>query len=411
MKGNNGKIPPVDPRLVQLGEVFTPAAPIQDADLFSGRKGLLVRIAHAVNQRGMHCILFGERGVGKTSLANILPSTLASAGSELVVAAINCDTTDNYQSLMHKLMQEIITEREEPNIGFGNNSTVTQSALSQYLPEKPTPNDVRRLMQAVGANVLLILDEFDNITDQYSIRLVSDTIKTFSDRAVPATFVIVGVADNVDGLIREHRSIERCLTQVLMPRMTTEELAGIIDHGLEQVNMAMDDTVRWYIPAIAQGYPHYAHLLALEAAWQAVENGRDQVNINDIETSIGNAIVQTEHSIRDSYRKAVYSANRSALYEPVLLACAIANTDESNSFNARSVLEPLSQITGRSLDIPAFSRHLDAFCREERGPALIKEGQTRRYRYRFAVPLLRPYVLLQGIDKGRINADSLRELS
>ena len=144
MKGNNGKIPPVDPRLVQLGEVFTPAAPIQDADLFSGRKGLLVRIAHAVNQRGMHCILFGERGVGKTSLANILPSTLASAGSELVVAAINCDTTDNYQSLMHKLMQEIITEREEPNIGFGNNSTVTQSALSQYLPEKPTPNDVRR---------------------------------------------------------------------------------------------------------------------------------------------------------------------------------------------------------------------------------------------------------------------------
>lgn len=408
MKENAGKSLLVDPRLVQLGEVFTPASPIHDADLFSGRSDLLVRIAHAVNQRGMHCILFGERGVGKTSLANILPSTLVSAGAELVVAAVNCDTTDDYSSLMHKLMQEIVAEVKRPNVGFGSDFTAFQNPLSQSLPERPRPNDVRLLMQAVGANVLLILDEFDRIVDQDSVRLVADTIKTFSDRAVPATFVLVGVANNVDWLLREHQSIERCLTQVLMPRMTAEELAGIIDNGLDQVNMAMGDAVRWYIPAVAQGYPHYAHLLALEAAWRAVREDRSEVNLNDIESSIGDAINHTEHSIRDSYRKAVYSANRTALYEPVLLACAIANTDESNSFNARSVQEPLSKITGRSLDIPAFARHLDAFCRGERGPALVKEGQTRRYRYRFAVPLLRPYVLLQGIVSGRIRADLLR---
>ena len=408
MAVNSEKNPPVDPRMVQLGEVFTPATPIQDADLFSGRSDLLLRIADAVSQRGMHCILFGERGVGKTSLANILPVTLEATGMELAVASINCDTTDDYTSLMHKLMREIITVQRIQGIGLTDQFTVERSSLSQDLPERPRPNDVRLLMQSIDAKSLLILDEFDRITDQDSVRLMADTIKTLSDRAVPSTFVLVGVADNVDGLLREHRSIERCLTQVRMPRMTADELEGIIDNGLEQVGMRIEDSARWYIPAASQGYPHYAHLLALTAARHALRENRETVNRGDIDLTIGDAITRTEHSIQDSYQKAVYSANPTALYEQVLLACALTETDGLNFFSASAIREPLSKIMGRTLDIPAFSRHLNAFCKEERGPALIKEGQARRYRYRFALPLLRPYVLLQGISKGLISADSLR---
>ena len=200
MAPNSDKNLLLDPRLIQLGEVFTPAAPIQDADLFSGRHDLLLRMAHAVSQRGMHCILFGERGVGKTSLSNVLPAAMKATGGKLAVASVNCDTTDDYRSLMRKLMQEIISEREIRNIGFGDSSTLASSPLSQNLPADPRPNDVLRLLQSINANTLLILDEFDRVTDQNSVRLMSDTIKTLSDRAVPATFVLVGVADNVDGL-------------------------------------------------------------------------------------------------------------------------------------------------------------------------------------------------------------------
>ena len=408
MKDNGGKTPLVDPRLVQLGEIFTPAAPIQDGDLFSGRNNLLLRIADAVSQRGMHCILFGERGVGKTSLANILPDFLAATGAELVTASINCDTNDDYGSLIRKLMQEIITVQSMRSAGFGKDFTVERNPLSQSLPENPRPNDVRLLLQSIDAKPLLILDEFDRIVDRDCIRVMSDTIKTLSDRAVPATIVLVGVADNVDGLLREHQSIERCLTQVWMPRMDAAELQGIIDKGLQRVNMAVDDSIKWYIPAVSQGYPHYAHLLALDAARHAVRNGREVVRRDDIELTIGDAITRTEHSIQDVYLKAVYSANRTALYEQVLLACALADTDDLNFFSAQAVQGPLSHILGGNREIPAFARHLDAFCQEERGPTLIKEGQRRRYRYRFAVPLLRPYVLLQGISKGLISADILR---
>lgn len=404
-----GKLLPIDPRLVRLGSVFTPATPIQNADLFSGRSELLLTIADAVNQRGMHCILYGERGVGKTSLANILPEVIrATTADEVAVASTSCDTSDTYATLMHKLMQEVVTVREMNRAGFGELPGFLEKPLSDCLSDQPTPSAMRILLQTYPANWLLIVDEFDRLDDRTSIRLISDTIKTLSDHAVPATIVLVGVADSVEELLGEHRSIERCLTQVLMPRMTRNELADIVDRGLAQVDMRMDDPVRWYVPEVSQGYPHFTHLLARHAARRALGEGRDLVRRRDLEGAVEDAITLTERSIRNSYSAAVYSTNPAALYEPVLLACALAQTDELDYFSAQAVRKPLSGIMNRNYDIPAFARHLDAFCQESRGPVLIKEGQPRRYRYRFAVPLLRAFILLKGVADHRITPDELR---
>ena len=400
---------PVDPRSVQLGNVFTPAAPIRDATLFSGRGDILIRIADAVNQLGMHCILFGERGVGKTSLANIVRLVLAELTMrELAVAQINCDTADDYSSLMRKLMGQIAALQERPRLGFGNSVDQLPTALDSRLPESPAPIDMLNLLRNIPANWLLILDEIDRLVDQHSIALLTDTIKALSDYAVSATFLLVGAASDVGALIGEHPSIERCLTQVRMPRMARDELAGIVSTGLAQVGMRMDESIQWYIPAVSQGYPHYTHLLSLHAARRTLSDDRDVVTRNDLEAAISESLTMTERSTRDRYSAAVYSANPSALYAPVLLACAMAQTDDLGYFNAQAVREPLSRIMNRNYNIPAFARHLDAFCEPGRGPALLKEGQSRRYQYRFAFPLMRPFVLIKGVSDGLISADALR---
>ena len=400
---------PVDPRAVQLGNIFTPAAPIRDAALFSGRVEILYRVADAVNQVGMHCILFGERGVGKTSLANIIRLVLGDlTAQELTVAQVNCDTADDYGSLMRKLMGQIAVLQEWPRLGFGEVIDQHSAPLGNRLPENPSPNDMLNLLGSISANWLLILDEFDRLADQNSIALLTDTIKALSDYAVPATILLVGAATDVGTLIGGHPSVERCLTQVQMPRMTSEELAGIVDTGLQKVGMAMDETDQWYIPAVSQGYPHYTHLLTLHAARRTLSDGREVVTRNDIDAAIEESLIMTERSIRDRYSAAVYSPNPNALYAPVLLACAIAQTDDLGYFNAQAVREPLSRVMNRNYDIPAFVRHLDAFCGDNRGPALLKEGQSRRYQYRFVIPLMRPFILLKGIADGLISADALR---
>jgi hypothetical protein len=56
----------------RAADIFSPHAPIDEEQLFVGRLDLVDGLIETVFQRGQHAILYGERGVGKTSLASVL---------------------------------------------------------------------------------------------------------------------------------------------------------------------------------------------------------------------------------------------------------------------------------------------------------------------------------------------------
>ena len=64
--------------------------------------------------------------------------------------------------------------------------------------------------------------------------------------------------------------------------------------------------------------------------------------------------------------------------------------------------KPLRAITGREYDIPAFAQHLTDFSEKKRGKILKRTGEKRRYRYRFSDPLMQPFVVMQGMVRGRL---------
>ena len=55
-------------RTRRVAEAFRPAAPIDRRDLFAGRAQQIADLFSIVSQPGQHAIVYGERGVGKTSL-------------------------------------------------------------------------------------------------------------------------------------------------------------------------------------------------------------------------------------------------------------------------------------------------------------------------------------------------------
>ena len=69
-------------RLRLVGEVFRPAAPIDRRSLFSGRFEQIGELFAIVGQPGQHAVIYGERGVGKTSLA-VLAATAYTLGREV----------------------------------------------------------------------------------------------------------------------------------------------------------------------------------------------------------------------------------------------------------------------------------------------------------------------------------------
>lgn len=329
-------------------------------------------------------------------------------GGGAICVRINCITSDSFSDLWKRAFSEIQLTHLRQTAGFGSEPNVTLSSVLEVLgsPEILSVDHVRAALKFLSAErpVVVFFDEFDRLEDSSVHLQFADCIKTLSDQIVQATIVIVGVADDVNELIAEHASVERALGQIPMPRMSDAELRDLLTRALDSIDMTIAESAANRIVKVSQGLPHYTHLLGQEAALIADAMGTEVNNVA-VDHAIGKALGRTQESIASTYYKATYSA-RDNLYKQVLLACALAHSDDRGFFSAAAVRDSLSKLLGRRMEIPSFAMHLSAFS-SDRGPVIKKFGVQRNFRYRFVNPLLQPYVLLRGVQDGLIKSSAL----
>ena len=89
-------------RLAALGQAFRPAVPINQKDFFAGRFEQLATIIGVIQQAGRHAVIFGEPGVGKTSLAAVSAQLFP-----FLSIKINADPSDDFGRLWAKVVDEL----------------------------------------------------------------------------------------------------------------------------------------------------------------------------------------------------------------------------------------------------------------------------------------------------------------
>ena len=225
--------------------------------------------------------------------------------------------------------------------------------------------------------IAIFIDEFDRFRHPDGRVLFADTIKALSDRVVSSTIVLIGVADSVGELIREHRSVERALVQIQMPRMSASELAEIATNGIAAASMTIAGGAVARITALSQGLPHYTHLLTQFAAQSALADRRVHVGVRDVDAAVTRAIERAQQTIVEAYREAVIG-RPGAIYPQVLLACALADEDEFGYFASSDVREPLSKILDKPSKPSTFARHLEELSSESHGSILQRSGSAGR---------------------------------
>jgi len=387
----------------RLIKAFTPTRPIDEPEFLAGRSDIMYKALDTARTPGLHMILFGERGTGKTSIARVLGHILEEPdkpnGYRTIL--IQCNSSDNYSRIWQRIIREILLRQQQ--IGFlqqqGAN-IIGKPAIDVAIVE---PNDARIAVQSLANPTIIIIDEFDRVPNNTDAKLLmADTIKLFSDMNVDCKLILVGVAESVSELIAEHQSISRNMLQKLVEPMTIEELAQIIEKGFNYVGLKYENGLDEKIALLSQGYPHYTHLLGLWAGRHAIAEKRNEVTSKDLNNAIADTLQNTIGSVREEYQLATASSKKTALYKDVLLACALANKDSLGRFSLVDVREPLQAITGHDYTTGAYQAHLGAFCTPERGAILKRSGKPKNYRWKFVNPQLIPYVRLQGMKEGRL---------
>jgi len=174
--------------VAEAAKVFRPRTPITSKELFAGRWNELTAVADAVNQPGLHVVIYGERGVGKTSLANVLSPTIqvldrrgkpeGEIAERLIVKTVTT-TDDGFSSIWGKLLRELSLTDDRPTLGLRPIARGRIPLLEAYGLEEPlSVDDVRRVLANIPGSVFII-DEFD--------RRVAPISETFSSPDEGAT--------------------------------------------------------------------------------------------------------------------------------------------------------------------------------------------------------------------------------
>lgn len=408
---------------ISAAGIFQPRSPISAREFFAGRWEQLTTVADAVAQKGLHIVIFGDRGVGKTSLANVVGPVLQVMEDRIskrkdgprLVAKVNTHYGDKFGDVWARIFEEVSWVENKPVFGLSSDVTAVRNSLKEAfrVSDDPTIDEVRRTLAAIPGSVF-IFDEFDRGSAELRI-VFTDLIKALSDYAVDSTIILVGVSDTIDHLIRDHASIVRAVVQVHLPRMAERELADILEKGSKALNIQFSPDAAGLIVRMSQGLPHYTHLIALHGVRHAAEGRSRLVEIHDVQQSVTKAITQAVQSIQDIYLKAIHSTRRDALYDTVILACAAASSSAKDAlgyFHMADVTEPLKAILDREkLTVATFKNHIKEFCEEDRGRVLERVGTPRSYKYRFKDPLLPPYIFMTSLAEGIIDTDQLTEIT
>lgn len=382
-------------------DLFTPGAPIDEVKLFAGRQSQIQKLRDALSSKGRHAVVYGERGVGKTSLVSIFHLGHAKT-SRVHRIYVQCGVHDDFSLIWYKALRRIRFDIDGSSI-----------FADDVLPKIQSADDIEILLSNFRQNdiPIIIFDEFDRIKDVATRRMMSETIKQLSNAPLSGMLIIVGVADSVVQLIKDHRSLSRALVQIRMPRMTGDELREIVASRFQRTRLRISDDALWRITYLSSGLPFYAHALGQSAALMAIDRKTLYVNETILDAAIPHCFSDLDHTILDAYVKATVETRKGNIFKEVIAACSLAEQDELGRFAAADVEAPLTDIMGREMKAPSFSFHLNELCTSERGHLLEKAGLRSHFRFRFVEPMMQPFVTIKSLASNVITNEILIRFS
>ncbi len=277
-------------QMARLRRSFTPSQPISQPELFAGRRDLLQRLIHLIEDQLLHVVVYGDRGIGKTSLLNIISSLASEANYHVVYASCGSDTT--FSSLARNWINGVpllFHSGYEPTDDAVEKGGVFSDLLDG---SEITVADVTALLEQVeSTRLLLIVDEFDRVGSEETRAKLAELIKNLSDRGAPIQILIAGVASNLASLVSHIPSIRRNLIGMPMTPMNNDEVTELLSSASSRAQIRYDKGAETSLIRISRGLPYLAQLIALHASILMFQENRETITKGDIDKA---ALLATE---------------------------------------------------------------------------------------------------------------------
>lgn len=374
---------------------FTPSKPIQAYTHLKGRDEEVQHILGTITTAGQHCMIYGERGIGKSSLAL---STLE-GGREAGVFTQpfflkRCDNKTKFKDIIEKpiihLDEEYAAQKKEvtTKTGVGLNLLKlfrADIAVEEKIIIEKQDLTASKVCQAFSElEGVLLIDEFDVVEDSVKHE-IAELIKQLSDSNSKLKILLVGIASDGASLIAGHQSVNRCLHEIKLSRIEDKYLYEIISTGESGLGITFEKDVKDKIVEISNGFPYFTHLIGKEAAEVALAEATDPIGQPILARALEKAVINTEGQLKRAYDDAVTSS-RTSVYPSILYAAA---KFADNRFTIQDWIAQIKEDTGKQYNNNGMSNYIGRFTREDKGQILTKAA---RGVYKITDPRMPSYI-------------------
>ncbi|MBV8970709.1 MAG: ATP-binding protein [Sphingomonadaceae bacterium] len=378
-----------------LRDALGASQPVISRDRFAGRHDALAQLIAAIEQQRLHVVIYGERGIGKTSLVHVFAETAREA--RYLVLYGSCGTDGRFDEIFRAFAAKIPMLYHRSVLPT---TAVVEQALhfDTMLPEGHFgPREASDLLSdVVGTRVILILDEYDRIADTNFRRDVAELIKNLSDRAARVQLILTGVASNLDELIGFAPSIRRNIVGLPMRPLKTEEIGEILHLGESAAGLSFTGDAIATVGSLAGGSPYLVRLLGHRAAMAALDQRRTVIDVAQVKNAVERVLTDWNATLPRRVQ-ALLAGNEAREHWSLLVAAAEAGTYSDGWFVAADVAAELPAGTS-----PAS---IEVELQRLAGPHSLLEVERRsdeaRFRYRFpgVASLLLMSAALARIDR------------
>lgn len=395
----------------ELNQVLSPTTPIRSIEHLRGRDKKLEEIRRSLVQTGRHIFIHGERGVGKTSLAQTAAFEHQPSDAEPILLC--CDPSSTFYGVAQDIISRLLTSdptviKRITNKKAGLVLQSVMSAESQEIVERGRSPELRSMNETIATisfvakqhskKPVIVIDEFERIKDANQRTLFADLIKQLGDQSVPVVIIFCGVGSSLEELLDAHHSCYRYLTAVCLDRLGYDARLQIIDAALGRFEIDADDTTRYRVATISDGFPHYVHLLTEKLLWEAFDDKDDVkiINVTHYKDAVASAVTDIEPHLKAIYEKATLKYNND--YEQVLWAVADDHQLKRRSADIFECYHRLMQSVGeRALSREKFNARMNTLKKPAHGEIL---KANRQGWYEFREPIVRGYVRLRAEHRG-----------
>lgn len=301
-----------------------PSDPIDSYEHLVGRAKQRDSIEEAINSPGKHIFIYGDRGAGKTSLAQTIAHEHNPSSTSPILVACGHKTT--FSSIVQDIASQLIGRSRylstETSLvkggqltvsGFGGINANSAAKVTERQIDVIDLNSAVALLQEAaiqrGGRSLVVVDEFENLPSAEDRQLFAELIKQLSDRKVQVTLVFCGIGKSLDDLLLGHASSHRYLHEVQLPTppLNIGQRWEIIDTAAAKLGLTVNTDSRLRIAQVSDGFPHYVHLICEKLFWLAYRDEEDVEELTPVHymDAVQNALINVEARLRNAYNKAV----------------------------------------------------------------------------------------------------------